>query len=89
MKLIPYIHEGKVEVRVRSFELFADYPWWFEVATLGISNLMEVQIQGDIKKKIKETILSLIQRKLDEISLQDNHAQIVLRMHKIELLSYE
>lgn len=86
MKLVPYIHEGKVEVRIRSYEVFADYPWWFEIATLGLSNLMEIHIQGGIKKKIKENVQELIQHKITYSNMDEIVTQISLRPHKIEIL---
>ncbi len=89
LKLIPYIFEGKVEARIRSYELFADYPWWFEVVTLGISNLMEIQIEGDLQKKIKENIQELIQQNLLEMNPQNKESHVSLRMHKIEIISWE
>lgn len=86
MKLVPYIYEEKVEVRIRSYEVFADYPWWFEIATLGISNLMEIHIQGGIKKKIKENVQELIQHKITYSNMDEIAKQISLRPHKIEIL---
>lgn len=86
MKLVPYIHEQNVEVRIRSYEVFADYPLWFEIVTLGISNLMEIHIQGGIKKMIKECIQELVHQKIKESPTEGFPAQISLRPHKIEIL---
>jgi hypothetical protein len=86
MKLVPYIYEQNVEVRIRSYEVFADYPLWFEIVTLGISNLMEIHIQGGIKKMIKECIQELVHQKIKESAAEGFPAQISLRPHKIEIL---
>lgn len=87
MKLWPYLYEQKVEVRIQSYEVFADYPLWFEIVTLGVSNLMEIHIQGGIKKKIKECIQELVQQKITNSGMDATASQISLRPHKIEILS--
>lgn len=86
MKLVPYAFEQKIEVRIRSYEVFAEYPWWLEIATLGISNLMEVHIQGGIKKKIKDIILELLQHITADLIEENSVKQISLRPHKVEIL---
>jgi len=86
MKLMPYIHEQNVEVRIQSYEVFADYPLWFEIVTLGVSNLMEIHIQGGIKKMIKESVQELVHQKIKDSAAAGFPAQISLRPHKIEIL---
>lgn len=86
MQLIPHLHDHKVEMKSVSEKIFADYPWWYEIASPEINELIDSHLQNGITRIIQENIQEVIQSRINE-TITNSHASLIsLRPHKIEIM---